>query len=769
LASIGNQTGNRAAYHLLTFTGSSESIALRRRLPEGLFPRNRTWERLERDPCTSGFPWTREACSSCASRGDIDIFNVARQLARFCPEEGFEIPETARERLIEATSTFDVSAIHVGPLYQGEPDVLLDELDPALAAFAPKAAADLYRRVARDARVRTGRALQLLLFFLDEHVLILGDAERAVLLDRWRQYLDSPEVQDRTERLNEAFLLKLLFSGMPGSKQLAMLLPRRPGDLMLVALRHWILQADDDEIRAALASSPGDTDRLRRLLQFVAVQPNPVSPLLASLIASFATDPDDSTRAAALQTVLRTGDGLAAHSVIRGGWQWSRGRHGEENLFGSLLLAEFGHELSYDELRQRIDPALLGVALAHRGHRAGEVERFALEIDNTWRTVLREAHDLPVDLPPTEIHIDRLASTDKLERIGLGDSVFSEHIRSRSRSSTWGGSADRILDRNVYKDGDDSIDSRVDKFGEIVEAGLDQQRSDGNIWFANRLSTSGLAAVCAARPDLLDSWLAPILQPDHRDHIRAVSLMRSFYEALCLVLLEAKPHLGVRLDAALRDEPEITSVHVGIARLHYLDVALFGAPESEPTVGAWETRLGRARCDADLLTISVLAQQGAASAWLERVVVRDLASARPFEVARALVLCGFVDTPWAGEALAQGARSSDETWSGQVARTALERQIRDRAAQYRFRQLMHEPDSDHAWAGFRLLLRVVDRRIALWHERHQQEAVDSRRLAFLTSNSDRIAKAIEKNEDQFRKEFLGQQVRDGQCWPWIEG
>jgi len=111
---------------------------------------------------------------------------------------------------------------------------------------------------------------------------------------------------------------------------------------------------------------------------------------------------------------------------------------------------------------------------------------------------------------------------------------------------------------------------------------------------------------------------------------------------------------------------------------------------------------------------------------------------------------------------------SDEIWHGQLAREAIERQISNQAAQYRFRQLMQDPRADDAWAGFRLLLRVVDRRIAVWHERIELDAVDSKRIAFVSSNAERIVKAAEKNEDPFRKSFLGQQVREGQVWPWIE-
>lgn len=169
-----------------------------------------------------------------------------------------------------------------------------------------------------------------------------------------------------------------------------------------------------------------------------------------------------------------------------------------------------------------------------------------------------------------------------------------------------------------------------------------------------------------------------------------------------------------------------------------------------------------------LTAISTLAQRGTASRWLERTVRLDLSSPRPFAAARALTLCGFIDTAWASEVLHAYARLSEETWHGAVVREAVERRISDQAAQYRFHQLMRDPNPDRAWAGYRLLLRVVDRRIAIWYERIEHEAVDSKRVAFLISNTAGVAKAIKKNEDRFRKTFLGQQIYEGQAWPWME-
>ena len=94
----------------------------------------------------------------------------------------------------------------------------------------------------------------------------------------------------------------------------------------------------------------------------------------------------------------------------------------------------------------------------------------------------------------------------------------------------------------------------------------------------------------------------------------------------------------------LHDTRRSTRVLVGFALLDAIELSLFSAQETEALVQSWNAHLDAAWSDADLLKLSVLAQIGTASRWLENVVRRFVGSSRPFDVARALTLCGYTET-----------------------------------------------------------------------------------------------------------------------------
>jgi hypothetical protein len=555
LIACGSLPALQAAHRLLSFEGSATSIALQASLPEDIFPPNRILDEYKRDPCASGFAWKREHAADCAAREDINLYHLAQQLERFCADKSFSMPAIAVQRLTDAAASMDVSGIHLGP-GQTEADLRLEHLEPPLCAAAPTAAADIYRRLAREVNVRAGQSLRLLLHFLTEHILVLGSRERDVLRERWSQ-LRNGVLEDEADRHNESMLVRLMFSWMDGSDQLAALLTRSQHDDILVATDRWISPTPQDELLSALENSSEDT--LQRVAYFISAQPQLAAGDLARRVVTLVTHSDSWTRASALRTVLRSGDELGANDVVVSDWHWQPGSRPDDNHFGSLLIARYGIDLPYEEVRARIEPSLLGFAVECRGLRADEVAAFATDIDVLWRQVLDQGPQPPPDFPQTEIHIHRLSNQmDAPARVGLARSEFSRGVVYRARASVWGGddpqrSAD--VGRSFFGGVSDAEFADVQR---RMSSALSEQREAGNIWFGRRFETAGLAAACAARPDLAGAWLAPVLNPEHPSHVRALLLARSFYESLCSVLLSTQPTVGVPLYFALKDARELT-------------------------------------------------------------------------------------------------------------------------------------------------------------------------------------------------------------------
>lgn len=80
------------------------------------------------------------------------------------------------------------------------------------------------------------------------------------------------------------------------------------------------------------------------------------------------------------------------------------------------------------------------------------------------------------------------------------------------------------------------------------------------------------------------------------------------------------------------------------------------------------------------------------------------------------------------------------------------------------------PDEAHAWAGFRLFLRCVDRRFWSWQP--EFEALGNlrerrKREVFYQINRSTVENQIRANEQALEKTFLGSKVLEGEMAPWI--
>ena len=84
LLGYGHRIAQQAAYHLLSFVGSTEAHDLQATLPQDLFPLHRTVEQHAADPCASVFSWSREDCERCVARTDVASDRIAHQIQPYC-------------------------------------------------------------------------------------------------------------------------------------------------------------------------------------------------------------------------------------------------------------------------------------------------------------------------------------------------------------------------------------------------------------------------------------------------------------------------------------------------------------------------------------------------------------------------------------------------------------------------------------------------------------------------------------------------------------
>jgi hypothetical protein len=118
------------------------------------------------------------------------------------------------------------------------------------------------------------------------------------------------------------------------------------------------------------------------------------------------------------------------------GWAWSPTKHVDENHWGSILLASATH-LPYADIRRRVWPAYLGLAVQRRGLRPEDVEAYGEDLDQVWTALPSIAPALPATLPQMRLSIEEDSVLAPRPMVGISQKEFSRTIHYRSSDSFW--------------------------------------------------------------------------------------------------------------------------------------------------------------------------------------------------------------------------------------------------------------------------------------------------------------------------------------------
>ena len=420
------------------------------------------------------------------------------------------------------------------------------------------------------------------------------------------------------------------------------------------------------------------------------------------------------------------------------------------------MLAKYGYDLPYNELRCRVHPTYLGFAVSQRDNNHDEVNQYAEDIHKIWATLVDATPDIPNDFPAAKVDCDLAVRDVPCERIRLSGTHFSNTVKFINRDAFWGGMSggnDRESLANALKP---VSNEQQDALMEILQETIKQQTQAGNNWFSSSFSSQGLALVAQQRPDLVDIWLAGIMDGSPAAKQRLMK-GRSFYEALCQVLFSIDPPKGLHL------YQHLTEAHAGInfvvkgTGIPVLYYALFDAPDVSAVRNAWDQYLQQCKTDKDLSDLVIVALAGNGINWLESTVEQDLRSKVIFYQARALIIRGLIAAKDSEDWLAAQTKPQAETWFDRVAERAYVYWQTDNWSKHWFERFFNVKNNIHAWAAFRLLLRCVDRRFWTWQDEllNILRRDDSNcRLIFLKNNKDTLNNSIKKNEKAMTENFL---------------
>ena len=760
LIRIESRSTLQAAYRLLGSIGTARALARRAELPEGLFPTHTLLRQYEADPCSSGFAWRSEHCTRCAKRADVPTHLMARQLAKCVRNPDFVVPATTCQRLATLLGTIEPSQMWKG-IVATEQEYRFESVELAISSCNPDALADFVRAMAREVPNRQGLALRQLACQLVDYRLTLTREELTTIHSTWNKLRQLGRSDDRENERAESFLFELLLHALPAEEQLDRLLERHPTASLLTHFRPHFKQISWSSVSHRLRRAL-DSSEVSRILFFASAHHGKLDRSATEDLTRCANSRDRAIRVFALKHIYLGNLEGAGKAVIASGWRYNDDDQDSihEDHWGSLILAKWGQQLPYDELRTRIKPTLLGRAVLLRGLAAEEVDRYAEDLDGIWSGLGMRDED-PDGLPAIELRTQSVAETDELELPGVPRSAFSRTITFLSHHASWGGAPSE-----EESPGDPlnlETDTYLEQLHETLSETLSKQRKAHNLWFAQRFGTDCLAEVIASRPELVCKWIGdPIGQGE--SITPRIWLARSFYEALCEVLLTLEPRTGVELYRVLQLHSGATRFVQHGTDIELLDYALFAAKECEEVRALWDSRLEQARSDRDLLVVATLAQSGTAETWLLERISNDLASTVPFLKTRAILLRGFINT---AAVPSDPITSTTDVidWQREQHERAIKNWKTAQWARSWFNEFMSHETEAGSVAAFRLFLSCVDSRFSLWREEAMADIREDRRLSVLTSANE-IGRSIQENEKSLRKAFVGMPIAERQVWPW---
>lgn len=752
---------------LLAYLGNEEARAMQTSIPTEFRWVHPYAKMRADDPCGSQWgPWEENNYEVCLHRTSGNPRLIARQLKQLALNPDFDFPVACLSKFDEAGNGLDLTQVFCSMGNTAERHTL-DEIEPALCAFAPSRYQALMRALARTLVTRDSLARRQLALHLLNHVPLFGDEERAIILAAWRATLTP---QDEHDKDAQFFMFPAVVFDLLASEQLQRLTERGDANGFInnqgPCFRPLLPEHGPAMLAALRAVESASLQRLYNLLWYLSEALGHADQNVQDYLLTRFDTFDTVARSYCLRIVLKTGDAVAANHLIASGWHTRDGKeHAQENLWGSILLAESGQGLPFDELARRISPEWLGYAVKKRGHHPEEVATYAALLDATWRGIgarlpTPAAESLsPYVVLQVDPEDERRIDTISIEEPGPNNTRIANY--------TWGGSAGAGSIDAIFRNSAD-IDAEIDKHNAMAEQAatlVESERRNGNPWFAHAFENGGLVQVLALDDTLWRAWLVPVLQDGRRARL-LLTLCRGFCEKLCAALLTHAPEQGLALfqAMALRPTMGITDSRLGLPLL-LMDA--FAAPASPEVEQLLRDHIDKGTTDLDLFDSAQLCQLGDRLDWMLQLASEWQQSDNDYDRARGLALLGFSNDEADATTLTDWIARHTDCWSRDVADIALQNHRRNVWARCWFYRFLSRSDRTEAWAAFRLFLRCVDRRFWLWWRSTTLAEAEPWKRDALTMNIGTIESACKENEKGWRDSFLGQKVKPKELWPWM--
>jgi hypothetical protein len=764
----GEETALRAAYRLLSWVCDENSLKLRDDRISEDFGFNNVWhkELLKEDRSNSTWIlWDEDVYLDCVQRTQLAPIAITKNLREVALNPLCLLPEEYSAKIDAALQQIDLTQIRS---YRGQTreDIAIRDIEPAMCAYRPVRYAELFRNLTMQLDGRDYLSCSLLSSKLYEHLPILTEVERDLVLKAWRLSLVAEGDEAGSTELT---LFPMVIFDRSCREQFSLLRERgnKTGYLSRREAQYREIEAPHIKSLAEALDSYDSScpEECYALLSYVAKALNSLDEELRERILKLFRGDNSIIRYLCLELIGNSNDQLCfARKVIENGWRANAENCDYENAWGSVLLARFAKEISFAALADRISLQWLGYAIKERGNRSDEIADYALRLHTIWTRIAKPTDSVETILRHVKISMN--SSNNCLdEDVSVDIYATASH---KFANYTWGGTAGMPTDFDFKRSFDPKVaDEEWEKIHKQVMEVYAAEKKRGNHWIDTSFSNGNLDAVVASGSPYWREWIKPVLTGDLEGK-RLLAFCQGLYESLCATLLNYEPETGSALFRAIMKDKTIRIIDSSTDIQHLL-FSLFEAEESFPVRALWEEHLNDCDSDKALSEIAYLAQSRGKSVWLDGAIQAWISSELDYDKARALRLLGLSIEEKHGEQLRAWIDQHGRSWLMDVAKSARKCSERNSWARTWIERFIAEDDRVQSWAAFRLFLRCADKRFWIWGKDLINFAAlpDWKKDAY-EANIGTIMDAIKENEKKMKDTFIGHEVKENQLWPWMK-
>jgi hypothetical protein len=634
------------------------------------------------------------------------------------------VSEPFAASLRAAADSFDMGALHTTGSWTRE-DYAFHDLLPAIARFAPDAAASMARRALRGLPDRFGEKRRWGSKYVHDF-LILADSESAEAARTLR--LAQGETADREEPYLAMKLLEIELLHLPAGNQLDRLVEAADTFLSLQLLE-IVRPLDDEEVGRFLTQWSVNNRRVPEvILNVLAAHPLALSERNFTVLGEFAAqDSDQELRVLAFIALADCVPTALGEFLLQRGWRASPEQHPFEQERGAEAIRAATASRTLEEIEGIVTPSALLEEASERGGTPDAAKVAARAIEAILRPDITSE-------PPDDV----VVSVEVGRRAGFVS--FDPKERSYDDEE---GLAEAF-----------NLETRVRKQQEANAAGrayLERMRSLGETLastFVRIQDARMLVSHCSAE---VERWLDGMesLTPAFRNRLNAAG---GLYLALCEALIEVNSPIATTLWHAIGSALKIQ--FVGAAKLNELYHIPFRAPETAVALHLRETlyELRTNANDAAYMELVICAMVNKQQEWLSSKIEEDATSGEDWRRARAVVVRGLAGVPACDERL-EWPEGPVETHGESLRHVAMLRQNSASIARHWWKTFLDAPDTRDAYAAWILFCRYADRRAHAWMSedmsaRQQVGELWRLKLLHIELNRSALTSAMKDNESK---------------------